>query len=260
MAMTNLYPPRIQAFRDDMIKMLPRAPNNALSHELWRRREPRPAAPYYKRAIDAKDYAFDRDRGDKIPASWLKSHGRSLVRYHLHQETKFWGGEYDQRGPLRRRHVLALTHVPIGKESDQFEESEYIGEETGPLEHPLAIKDRSDVGAFIFETQKQRKLTDRALLGRAGVSAHTLRNLRKGVQISDKSLFRLARGAEQLRHETGPVAAVNAKWLQSARELLGLVGSQSKLARVLGVSRPYLGRVLSGERPITAGMIERVSI
>jgi hypothetical protein len=76
---------------------------DALSHELWRRREPRPAAPYFKRAIDAKDHAFDRERDVKIPESWLKSHGRSLARYHLHQETKFWGGEYDQRGPLRRR-------------------------------------------------------------------------------------------------------------------------------------------------------------
>jgi hypothetical protein len=26
--------------------------------------------------------AFDRERGGKIPASWLKSHGRSLVRFH----------------------------------------------------------------------------------------------------------------------------------------------------------------------------------
>ena len=60
----------------------------ALSHELWRRREPRPAAPYFKRTIDAKDHAFDRERDVKIPASWLKSYGRSLIRYHLHRETK----------------------------------------------------------------------------------------------------------------------------------------------------------------------------
>jgi hypothetical protein len=65
----------------------------ALSHPLWRRREPRPAAPYFKRAINAKDHAFDRERDEPIPASWLKSYGRSLVRYHLHPETKFWGGE-----------------------------------------------------------------------------------------------------------------------------------------------------------------------
>jgi transcriptional regulator with XRE-family HTH domain len=97
-----------------------------------------------------------------------------------------------------------------------------------------------------------------ALCARAGVSASTLRKLRKGVRISDKSLFCLIRAAEQLRHETEPVAAVNAKWLQRFREFLSLVGSQNKLAKLLGVSRPYLGRVLSGEKPITTGMIERI--
>jgi hypothetical protein len=31
--MTNSYPPRIQAFRDSMIKVLPRVPNNKASRE-----------------------------------------------------------------------------------------------------------------------------------------------------------------------------------------------------------------------------------
>jgi hypothetical protein len=164
-----------------------------------------------------------------------------------------YNARHDQRGPLRR-HVLALTHLPIGKEADQIEESEYIGEEAGPLEHPLAAKDRSKLAAFIFETQKQRKLTNRALCGRAGVSTHT----RKGAQISDQSLFPLVRAAEQLRQETEPVEAVNAKWLQKARDLLSLVGSQNKLAKLLGVSRPNLGRVLRGEKSVTVGIIERL--
>jgi hypothetical protein len=110
------------------------------------------AAPYFKRAIDANDHAFDRERDEPVPASWLKSHGRSLVRYHLHPETKFWGGEYDQRGPLRHRRVFALTHVPIGKEADQIEESEYIGEEAGPLEHPIVTKDRCELVGFIVSS------------------------------------------------------------------------------------------------------------
>jgi plasmid maintenance system antidote protein VapI len=68
----------------------------------------------------------------------------------------------------------------------------------------------------------------------------------------------VVRAVEQLRHETEPVAVVNERWLQKLREFLSLVGSQNKLAKMLGVSRPYLGRVLSGEKPITAGMIERL--
>ena len=39
---------------------------NALSDELWRRREPRPAAPYFKRPNEAKDHAFDRERSGDI--------------------------------------------------------------------------------------------------------------------------------------------------------------------------------------------------
>ncbi len=175
----------------------------ALSDELWRCREPRPAAPYFKRSIDAKDHAFDRERDVAVPASWLKSHGRSLVRYHLHQETKFWGGEYEQRGPLRRRHVFALTRQSIGKEADNLEENEFIGEDAGPQEHPLTVKDRSDLAAFIFEAQKRYEISDRALLGRAEVSHHALAGPREGKRIADESLFRLVRAAEALSHEVG---------------------------------------------------------
>jgi hypothetical protein len=92
------------------------------------------------------------------------------------------------------------------------------------------------------------------------VSAYTLRKLRKSVQISDKSLFPLVRAAEQLRHETEPVEVENARWLQKARELLTLVGRQNKLAKMFGVSRPYLGRVLRGEKPMSAGMVERLKL
>ena len=81
-----------------------------------------------------------------------------------------------------------------------------------------------ELAAFIAEMKKLREITDRALLGRAGVSAHTLRNLRKGVPIPDKSLFRLVRATEQLRQETEPVEVENARWLQKLREFLALVG------------------------------------
>jgi hypothetical protein len=107
----------------------------ALKGVLWRRRDALPAAPYFTRAQDAKDHAFDRERGDLVPASWLKSHGRSLVRYHLHPDSKFRGGDYHQRGMLRRRHVKALTIQAIGKESDKLEENEFIGEDAGPPDY-----------------------------------------------------------------------------------------------------------------------------
>ena len=136
----------------------------ALSDALWRRREPRPAAPYFKEPNEAKDHAFDRERGDAIPASWLKSHGRSLVRYHLHPETKFPGGDFDQRGPLKRRHVFALAQQSIGKEADNIEENEFIGEDTGPADYGVELHDRAALAAAVFDIQRQYGISDRRLL------------------------------------------------------------------------------------------------
>jgi plasmid maintenance system antidote protein VapI len=37
-------------------------------------------------------------------------------------------------------------------------------------------------------------------------------------------------------------------------------GGRNKLAELLGVSGPYLGRVLGGKKPMTAEMIERLKV
>ncbi|TLG78142.1 hypothetical protein [Methylocystis sp. B8] len=230
----------------------------ALSDDLWQRREPRPAAPFFKHAIDAKNHAFDRERNEPIPSSWLKSHGRSLVRYHLHQESKFWGGEYDQRGPLRRRHVHALSLQPIGKESDNLEENELIGEDAGPIEHPMESSGQRKLAAFVLETLKQFEISDRDLIGRANVSHHTLASLRGRKGISDDSLQRLVRAAEELRQEVESVASENERWLEKLREICDQVGGRNKSAKLLSVSGPYLGRVMSGKKPMTVEMVERL--
>jgi transcriptional regulator with XRE-family HTH domain len=65
--------------------------------------------------------------------------------------------------------------------------------------------------------------------------------------------------AEALRQEADPIAAENERWLQKARELRDQVGGRNKLAKLLGVTGPYLGRVLRGENPITAKLIERLN-
>jgi len=230
----------------------------ALSDDLWQRREPRPAAPYFKRAIDAKDDAFDRERNAPIPSSWLKSHGRSLVRYHLHQESKFWGGEYDQRGPLRRRHVRALSLQSIGKESDNIEGNEFIGEDAGPIEHPVEASGQRKLAAFVLETLKQFEISDRMLVDRANVSHHTLSAVRDGQRISDESLHRLVRVVEGLRQEAQVDAAETESWLAKLRKLRDAIGSRNKLAELLAVHPSYLGRVLSAEKPMTEEMVKRL--
>ena len=220
---------------------------------------PRPAAPYFKRPNEAKDHAFDRERGDAIPASWLKSHGRSLVRYHLHPETKFQGGEYDQRGPLRRRHVFALAQQSIGKEADNIEENEFIGEDAGPPDYGVVQHDRVALANEVFDIQKRYGFSDRRLLEEAKVSHHTLAGLREGRRIADESLMKLFHAAEALRQEADPVAAAMDKALKDLRRLRDKVGGRNKLAKLLGVTGPYLGRVLRGEKPMTEELVERLA-
>jgi hypothetical protein len=187
---------------------------DALSHELWQRRDPRPAAPYFKQPDEAKDHAFDRERGDDIPASWLKSHARSLVRYHLHPETKFQGGDFDQRGQLKRRHVFALAQQSIGKEADNIEENEFIGEDADPPHYGVELTDRAAIASAIFDVQERYRISDRRLIEEAKVSHHTLAGLREGKRIADASLMKLFRAAETLRQEADPVAATMDKALR----------------------------------------------
>jgi hypothetical protein len=51
---------------------------------------------------------------------------RSLVRYPLHPDSKFRG----------RRHVIAFAMQAVGKESDDIEENEFIGEDAEPTDTP----------------------------------------------------------------------------------------------------------------------------
>jgi hypothetical protein len=231
---------------------------DALTHELWRRREPRPAAPYFKKPSEAKDHAFDRERGGAISASWLKSHARSLVRYHLHPETKFQGGEYDQRGPLKRRHVFALAQQFIGKEADNIEENEFIGEDADPPHYGVELTDRAAIAGAIFDIQKRYRISDRKLVDEARVSHHTLTGLKEGKRIADASLMKLFRAAEALRQEADPLATKMDQALKELRRLKEKVGGRNKLARLLEVSGPYVGRVLKGEKPMTEELVEQL--
>lgn len=173
----------------------------ALRDPLWKLRTPRPAAPYFKNPIKAGEHAFDREQpNSRIPVSWLKSHGRSLIRYHLHSERKFLDGEDDQRGTLRRRHVYALAFQLIGKEADNFEEREFIGDdEDDVIEHPLAGNNLSKLRTFVLSTQKKFGISNRDLCKQVHVSHHTIKMLRARQRISDGSLFNLVRAIELIR-------------------------------------------------------------
>jgi hypothetical protein len=192
----------------------------ALANPLWQRRDPRPASPYFRDLRQAADHAFDRERDETIPESWLKSLARSLIRYDLHPETKFRGGDYDQRGLLQRRHVFALAHQMIGKEADHIDESELMRDDAGAEQFPAPTAECKRLAAYVFDVQESCGMSDRELTEAAKVSPHTLRALRRGMAISNDSLAKMVRAAEAERHAAVWDSAKSGKWLEMLRVLI----------------------------------------
>ena len=79
------------------------------------------------------------------------------------------------------------------------------------------------------------------------------------MSIDDKSLENLVRAANHFIGEAHVGEVAKKTNLEDLRQLLTLFGSRNALARHLGVSGPYLGRVLSGEKPMTAPLAEKIN-
>jgi hypothetical protein len=95
-----------------------------------RERQPKPTSPFRRNVADVPDAAiFDRETGNPVPKSALRTYAEVLRSYHHSPETKFLNGGGHSIGALRRRHVLADQLIYIGKEADAFEEVEEFGEE-----------------------------------------------------------------------------------------------------------------------------------
>jgi hypothetical protein len=233
---------------------------DALSLPAWRRREPNPASRYSSDVTKDRPPVFDRKRpGDTVPWHWLKSYRRSLVRHHLHSEMKFLRGADDERGMLGRRRVQAWAVIPIGKEADNLEEREFLGEDDDAIEWSMTGHDRRTLAADIEDALETYRLSDAALLRRANVSHHTLAALRRGGRVMAQSLFSLARAAEELRQEAQVVQSEQERWRQVAVELMAQVGGRNQLAKLLGLSAPYIGRVMRGEKAVSERVISRLA-
>ena len=234
---------------------------DALHDPLWHRREPRPAAPYSDGEEQTYENAFDRDKPEftRIPTSWLKSYARSLVRYHMHPEAKFLGGNYHERGILSRRHIHALAFLPIGKEADNLDEREFNGDsDEDIIERPLARQDNLKLREFVLETQKQLKLSDLDLYKLKNISRHTIKAIKTGRHVDDSKLLILVRKIETLRHQFLAGIDQEATGMELLAEKRKQLGSDAALAEALRVSRSYATRLLNGKRPLTERVLNRL--
>lgn len=83
-------------------------------------RLPAPIAPFDRDPMRAALNAFDRETGEPVPNSALKTYREALCAYHLHPEDKFENGDYLDTGETRRRHVRVRALRYIGKEANQL--------------------------------------------------------------------------------------------------------------------------------------------
>jgi hypothetical protein len=102
-------------------------------------------APFNRNPAAAARRAFDRDTGTPIPPNQLKTYVRALRHYHDHPEAKFLNGEWVNRGPTMRRHVVARSIRHIGKEANKLDEQMAFGiDDTAQAEFGDGNNHRSD--------------------------------------------------------------------------------------------------------------------
>jgi hypothetical protein len=136
-------------------------------------RRVRPIAPYHKEPAAAAAVAFDRETGQSVPARQLATYREVLAQYHLHPEAKFLDGDYTDRGPTRRRHILATGFTYIGKEANRWEEQFFLGaDENAPIVYGAAPDDRAEMEERV--RQKLQRFGQRAI---AQVARMSLRDI-----------------------------------------------------------------------------------
>ncbi|MDP1912158.1 hypothetical protein [Brevundimonas sp.] len=230
----------------------------ALSSFLWRKRSPKPASRYSSDLTFDRPDVFDRQTGEVIGWEHLRSYRRTLSRHHLHSESKFRGGEDAEHGTLSRRHVEAWAASAIGKEADNLDERETFGDGDDPILYGVTIEDRQKLITDLKALQAEFRISDRQITLLARVSHHTLTALQNGGRVTMRSMFAVVCALEGIRRAQLAVAGDQQRWLEVARRRRDELGSGNKLADQLEVSRPYMHRVLNGDKPLTGGLIAKL--
>jgi len=140
---------------------------------------PRAVAPYHTDPRVGARHCFDRDNGRPIPIDQLKTYREVLAQYHLHPEAKFLNGDYLDRGPTRRRHIVVSEVRYVGKESNRWEQQFHLGAEPeAQIEYGSEPKERERFLARLREAVKEQ-----------GVSA-----IARAAKISRQHLYSVLRG------------------------------------------------------------------
>jgi hypothetical protein len=138
-----------------------------------KRRSVKPVAPFDRSLSRVVANCFDRETGEPVPKSILKTYEQSVAAYHLHPESKFHNGDYLDRGTTRRRHVYAATVRNIGKEANEWEAQFYLGlDEEEQVDYGLTPTSSRSLSRDMRAAIK--RIGQRAVARKSGVSRQQL--------------------------------------------------------------------------------------
>ena len=253
------YPEQVKPF-NFLLTFFPRRQEDVTTEDPSHEWDPkfeqmRPVAPYESDTDKALRRVFDRssDRLEKVPRKWLRTVADVLRDYHRQPEYKFLGGGWNEKGILRRRHILVDTIEDIGKESDGWEEDDARTEDQDTvLTYPSSSFDRSRMVELIKSVGK------RELMREARIAMRAIDAVWAGGDLADEDLKRMADAAERIstrekKRQEEQAAAVG--WLKAKRDAIGLAA----LAKMLSVDAANLGKVIEGKREPSKALLTKTA-
>ena len=253
------YPEQVKPF-NFLLTFFPRRQEDVTTEDPTHEWDPkfeemRPVAPYESDTDKALRRVFDRssDRLEAVPRKWLRTVADVLRDYHRQPEYKFLGGGWNEKGMLRRRHILVDTIEDIGKESDGWEEDDARTEDQDTvLIYPSSSFDRERM------IERIKSVGQRELMREARIAMRTIDAVWAHQDVTDEDLKRMADAAERVASRRGKRDDEQkhaVAWVKAKREEIGLAG----LAEMLGVDAANLGKVIEGKRRPSNALLVKIT-
>jgi hypothetical protein len=219
----------------------------------------RVVAPFNRNPAAAARQAFDRDSGIPVSPKQLKTSIGALRTYYNHPEAKFLNGERGDRGPTRRRHIIARSIVHIGKEANKLDIQSVLGVDPNAQVEFCAVSE-SRAGRLRATRAGLKTFGPSRVARETGLSRQYLSKLAGGeVVVTEATLAKVEQAI-------GALEVVEAKrqgdvdeslaWLRIECERIGL----RQVALDLGSNAGHLSRILASTRPISRSLVRIIYI
>ena len=215
-------------------------------------------APFNRKPGRAAKKAFDRDTGEAVSPNHLKTYVQSLRTYYNHPEAKFLNGERADRGPTRRRHIIARSIVHIGKEANRLEMQLAAGTDpSAQAEFNVCAGDTERMEAI--KAALKRFGPSRAARD-SGLSRKHISAVANGVAIpTEAALSKIEQAISRLEVTDAMRSKDTAQVLDYLRVESMRIGLR-QLAINLCVQPSVLSRIISGRRTISSALTRRASL